>query len=253
MRFFIGLALFIMPFLLVALLMGTWPTFDTGGQNLRPSWVLERALGTNLEVRLLFIVALAGAVGSSIQAAKSFAAHLGARDFDDSWIAWYFLRFPVGVGLGLLTYLIVRGGFLTGSFSQEAQVAKSINPFGITAVAALTGMFAKEASDKLAEVFANLFSTQEAAKGGAPTITGATVVKDVSAATDTWLATVKGTNFVTGATLLVGGTEITPTTVKSTELEATLGPTEVGVAKTLKLKVKNPSGKTSADHVAKVT
>src|SRR5262245_45486786 len=117
MRFFIGVGLFIVPFLLVALLIGTWPTYAPGGQVLKPTWILERALGTHLEVRLLFVVALAGAIGSSIQAAKSFAAHLGAGDFEDSWIAWYFLRFPVGVGLGLLTYLVVRGGFLTGSFS----------------------------------------------------------------------------------------------------------------------------------------
>jgi hypothetical protein len=61
------------------------------------------------------------------------------------------------MALALVFYFVVRGGFLTTSGG-----AKDINPYGIAALAGLVGMFSKQATDKLSEVFSTLF---RAAKG----------------------------------------------------------------------------------------
>ena len=55
-------------------------------------------------------------------------------------------------------YFVVRGGFLL--FSGELDL-QNINPFGIAALAGLSGMFSKQAADKLGEVFDDLFKTEK--------------------------------------------------------------------------------------------
>jgi hypothetical protein len=47
------------------------------------------------------------------------------------------------------------------SSAAEAQSAKKISTFGIVAVAGLSGMFSKQAADKLRDVFDSLFKTEE--------------------------------------------------------------------------------------------
>ncbi len=87
-----------------------------------------------------------------IQAATSFGDFVGNRRFYSSWIVWYLLRLVVGVLLALLFYFTVRGGFFSGS----AQTS-SVNPYGIAAIAGLAGLFSKQATDKLREVFETVF------------------------------------------------------------------------------------------------
>jgi hypothetical protein len=254
-RTLVGILLFVIPFLLIALLIGSWPDYEKDGALRRISaWGVGHALGANLEIRLLFIVALAGALGSSIQAAKSFSRHLGRNEFKDQWIAWYFLRFPVGVGLALLTYLIIRGGFLTGSFAADAGVAKNINPFGIAAVAALTGMFAREASNKLSEIFLNLFRTaEENGEEALPPMIdpNPTVVQNASGA-DLDIE-IQGKNFVNGLTVSVNRAEREVIgTVGATSLTVRLLAADVATAGEQELKIKNPDGQ-SAEATLTVT
>lgn len=244
----IGILLFVVFFLLVAMLIGVWPIHEASSQDaIKGTWFLNRALGTNLDVRLFVVVALSGAIGSSIQAAKSFAKHMGDGDFKDAYVAWYFLRFPVGIGLALLTYLVIRGGFLAGSFSQSAEVAKSINPFGIAAVAALTGMFAREASDKLSEIFLNIFRTDEDTtdKSAAPVVSSAT--KTASGAGEDAKATfdVIGNGFIDGAVLVIGAREFATDFVSTTNLKASIAQKDLGADK--KAKVRNPTGPASKE------
>jgi hypothetical protein len=242
----IGILLFVIFFLLVAMLIGVWPIYEASSKDaIKATWFLNHALGTNLDVRLFVVVALSGAIGSSIQAAKSFAMHMGEGDFKAGYVAWYFLRFPIGIGLALLTYLVIRGGFLAGSFSESAVVAKSINPFGIAAVAALTGMFAREASDKLSEIFLNIFRTEKdnTHKPAAPVVSSAT--KTASGAGEDAKATfdVVGSGFVSGAMLVIGAKEFATEFVSATNLKASMAQKELGADK--KAKVRNPTGPAS--------
>ena len=60
------------------------------------------------------------------------------------------------MALALVFYFVIRGGFLTTSGG-----ARDINPYGIAALAGLVGMFSKQATDKLGEVFGTLFRSAE--------------------------------------------------------------------------------------------
>jgi hypothetical protein len=50
--------------------------------------------------------------------------------------------------------MAVRGGLLAAQASADA-----VNPYGVAALAGLVGMFSKQATDKLREVFDTLFRT----------------------------------------------------------------------------------------------
>jgi hypothetical protein len=107
------------------------------------------------DIDLLLLVLLAGALGAWIHVGRSYVDFVGNRTFRVSWIPWYLLHPLLGSGLALIFYLSVRGGFfMTGTKGSD------VNPYGITAVAALVGLFSKQASNKLAEVFDTLFKTE---------------------------------------------------------------------------------------------
>ena len=112
-------------------------------------------LGAKLDVKkhiwLGFLVTLAGALGGYIAAAMSFATFVGNRKFVRSWTWWYVLRTPVAMVLSLIFYFVFRAGLL-GSDS-------SANTFGFIAIGGLVGMFSKQATDKLEEVFKTLFKS----------------------------------------------------------------------------------------------
>lgn len=134
---------------------------------------------------LLLIVAVSGAIGALIHAGSSFADYVGNRQLVWSWVWWLVLRVPIGVALALVFYLLVRGGLIIPNGSTEPQ----INPYGIGGLAALVGMFAKQATDKLAEIFDTLFRSEkdkmrsDALKpdgGSQPLKSDATVVRELS-------------------------------------------------------------------------
>jgi hypothetical protein len=104
-------------------------------------------------VALLGLVAVAGVLGSLVHTMDSFALHVADGDFDKAWNWWYLIRPFVGAGLAVLTYLLVRGQLLGLNGSSTA-----LNPYGIAGVAALAGLFSKQAVSKLAEVFDTLFA-----------------------------------------------------------------------------------------------
>lgn len=108
------------------------------------------------EVRLILLVMVVGALGGYIHTASSFADFTGNRRIYTSWIWWYILRPFIGVALALIFYFVIRGGLLSGGAGAE-----DINPFGISAVAGLVGMFSKQATDKLREVFDSLFRLEK--------------------------------------------------------------------------------------------
>jgi hypothetical protein len=58
--------------------------------------------------------------------------------------------------LALVFYFVIRGGLLSVNGGAD-----TISPYGVAAVAALVGLFSKQATDKLAEVFTTLFRTQK--------------------------------------------------------------------------------------------
>lgn len=99
------------------------------------------------EVRLFLIVALAGALGSLVHALRSLYWYVGNRELKRSWLPMYILLPFVGATLGLIFYLVIRGGF----FSPQATVEQT-SPFGFAALAGLVGLFSQQAVLKLKQV-----------------------------------------------------------------------------------------------------
>ena len=105
------------------------------------------------ELRFLLMVLLAGALGSSVFALKSFADYLGNEKLSESWFTFYLIQPVEGAGIAFVFYVVVRGGFFSGTSTD----LKTVNMFGVCAIAALAGMFSDTAFQKLNEVFDTMF------------------------------------------------------------------------------------------------
>lgn len=156
-RISIGVALMLVPVALLVLLFGIWPD-QLGGAGAGDPKGYAAVLGTTwnptLEGRLMLIVVTCGALGSYIHAATSFATYVGNAQLHKTWVWWYLLRPFLGGVLAFVLYAVTRGGLLT-----QGGGASVLNPFGVAAVAGMTGMFSKQAVDKLQEIFDSLFKT----------------------------------------------------------------------------------------------
>jgi hypothetical protein len=112
------------------------------------------------EGAILYMVILWGALGGSLHLLRSLAAFVGNRQLVRSWILHYFSLPFIGAALAAVVYLLLRVGLVspTGTTSDGSTIA-NLNVMAIYGFAALTGLFAKAASDKLAELFGTLFRT----------------------------------------------------------------------------------------------
>jgi hypothetical protein len=104
------------------------------------------------------IVALAGALGGMVHTVKSFGWYAGQRALRWSWVPFYFLRPLLGAALATVLYFVVRAGFFSPSASTQ-----QASPYGFAALAALTGLFADQAVEKLKRVAEEFFT--QAPKG----------------------------------------------------------------------------------------
>lgn len=252
----LGIGLATLAVALAFLLVCIWPTFDntTPGNALVTIDFLGLAkpgLRLTADVQLLLLVMVAGALGSFLHTATSFADFVGNDKLTRSWIWWYLMKPFIGMGLAVVFYLVIRGGFLSGGTE-----AGKVNIYGIAALAGLTGMFSKQATDKLGEVFTTLFQTKpgegdDARKGS--------LANDVPVLTDlvpTHLETrtaqlgveLKGSHFARTAVVRVNGTARETVFNSGSSLGAQLVPEDVSSDGVLSIVVFNPApgGGTSA-------
>ena len=153
----LGLYLLLLNLALLCILIRVWPDVlppTDVRMALLPGGMLEFQLP--VETRYFLIVSVAGALGSYIHLGTSFVDFVGNRRLALSWGWWYILRPFIGSTLALIIYCVLRGGLITGSTG-----ARDLSPFGFAAIAGMAGMFSKQATDKLKEVFDNLFVTKE--------------------------------------------------------------------------------------------
>lgn len=143
-----------------------WPVAlpaGTPSQISTPVTFLFWSSSISNEVRLIFIVAMAGALGSLVHALRSFSWYVGNRLLVASWVVLYITLPFVGMTLGLLFYFVIRGGF----FSPQATVQET-SPFGFAAVSALIGMFSPQAVLKLKQVAETLLAKPPSGKEALP-------------------------------------------------------------------------------------
>ena len=213
-----------LPFILIYLLFKIFPPnpwFPTGWRSVQMVFFVDQLnIWTTLDERLILLVVVAGLLGSYIHSATSYADFRGNREFEPSWLIWYLLRPFIGASLALVVYFALRGGLLSAVLSgTQPTDATQINPFGIGAISGLTGMFSKQAADKLAEVFSTLFRSQgdasrkDSLTAPAPQITSLDQ-KEGPAGGGTKV-TITGTGFVADATVFFGANAATNINVVS--------------------------------------
>lgn len=213
---------------------------------------------------LFIIVLLAGALGALVHAATSFADYVGNRALSRDWLWWLALRLPIGMTLALVFYMLLRGG-LMGSGAPEISngdnggpqvvAADFINPFAVAALAALAGMFSKQATDKLREIFDSLFRTAAPTPRGDGLKIQLTSVSPqrVTAGSPSATLTITGSGFREGQQVLVNGNPRAPTSIGQASIMADLTADEVATAGVLQITVADPSQPLSVSNVLTVT
>ncbi len=244
----LGLYLVVVAVILASLLVQVWPTVErvqqgeTSSQELSALWGAVR-FSVSPDTSYLLLVIVASAVGGYVHAATSFATYVGNGDLALSWVWWYLLRLFIGIALALLFYFAVRGGF----FAQNAS-SKQVNPYGIAALAGLTGLFSKQATDKLREVFDTLFRTaagtgDEERRGklanpapileriDPPAVSSGTLSQSIRAI---------GKGFVEGAIVRVAGSDRPTRFISAAELDARLSVEDMANVGELEITIFNP-------------
>ncbi|MEU5881392.1 IPT/TIG domain-containing protein [Spirillospora sp. NPDC047279] len=111
------------------------------------------------ETSLFVIVLAAGAIGGTLHALRSLYWYVGNRTLKRSWLMMYLFLPFIGAAFGLVVYLVLRGGL-----TSPAGGSADINPYGITAIAAMVGLFSQETAEKLRAVFGTLFAPAQAGR-----------------------------------------------------------------------------------------
>jgi hypothetical protein len=208
-------------------LLSLWPVVEpvTPGATGASTWSL---LGwgpwsISRDAAFLLLVIVASILGSFVHAATSFASFAGNRRLYGSWAWWYLLRSAIGAALAILVYFAVRGGLFTANATSD-----TLNTYGVAAVAGLTGLFSKQATDKLRELFETLFATAQKTGDGEradkitnpqPSLTGVEPA-EVQAAAGAIGVTLSGVGFMAGSEILLSR-------VAPQEAAATVKPTNV--------------------------
>ncbi len=115
-------------------------------------------IGLNMpfQLRMILLVLLGGALGSYIHVATSYSYYIGFNKFDMDWFWWYLLRIPMGAVLALIFLMLIQGGMFTVPDSGSGS-----EPLTLIGLSALVGMFSRQATEKLKEVFDIIFKTRE--------------------------------------------------------------------------------------------
>ncbi|MFC5183038.1 IPT/TIG domain-containing protein [Actinomadura harenae] len=152
----VALVIVLLAAALVSLLVQAWPPATPPGATTAPGHTLDW-FGWRTHVsrdKAMFLVVLAaGALGSCVHVSRSLYWYVGNRSLRRSWLMMYLMLPFAGALLGLIVYLVLRGGLVTG-----AGGADDVNPYGIAAIAALVGLFSRETAEKLRAVFATLLA-----------------------------------------------------------------------------------------------
>ena len=142
---------------LIYSLIQIWPAVQAGKDAAKldastPITWFGRHYSPTPETALLLIVVLAGALGAFLHVATSFSDYVGNRRLMRSWTWFYVLRPLVGAALAVIFYFAILGGLFT------SQGTSALNPYGIAALSALVGLFSKQATNKLQQIFDTAFA-----------------------------------------------------------------------------------------------
>jgi hypothetical protein len=151
--------------LALVVLVQLWPAAATAGTTptSQPLDVLTYRFSVTPDVNLILLVAVAGALGGLIHALRSMAWYAGNRALKWSWVAFYLLLVPVSALIAVVFYLVLRAGLVSTQGSTGG-----VSPYGVTAIAALVGLFSSQAAEKLKQVFETLLTKAQTGRDHTP-------------------------------------------------------------------------------------
>lgn len=205
------------------------------------------------EKKMWLIVLLVGALGACLHGLVSLGEFTGNREFNTNWVSWYAMRPFVGGVLALLFFFLTRGGFV-GEANNET------NFYGIIALAGLIGLFSKQALYKLSDIADTLLASNKEKKlKDKLTDSGNSTPKIKSVTPQSILKgfqqqqfIISGSNFMDGATVKIGKTNIKPDSVQVTEITFTLKSSDLTAIADFNIQVVNPNKKLSGPVLIKV-
>jgi hypothetical protein len=181
----------------------------------------------------------------------SFGDYVGNRRLGSSWIWWFVLRTPIGISLAIVSYLILRGGLIVPNLqapkSDDLQGATlQLNTYGIAAFAALAGMFSRQATDKLREVFETLFTAQKAVPRNEPLKGKPAITVDPAKLkrANVQILTVTGAGFDKDIKATINGKPRDVEWISDKQLKVTPMAEDVAAAGKLELILRNPNNDT---------
>lgn len=246
----LGLYFIVLALLIFYILVATWPAVDPNlPSRLNQPRIFGLPLKATADQRLFITVATAGALGSLLHAMTSFGDYVGNRELAQSWVWYLILRTPVGIALALIFCVVMRAGFIAPNIPEDYALTHPltvVNPFGFAAGGALAGMFARQATDKLREIFDSLFKVsqpvnrQDPLNQAKPAVTGtdpATLMVGGSLALG-----IIGTHFHKDCTVQINGADRSAKWGGDTRLTVTLLADDLKTEGNLQILVRNPSG-----------
>ncbi|OLT12847.1 hypothetical protein BJF79_21365 [Actinomadura sp. CNU-125] len=220
-----AIVLLLLAAALLIVLVQTWPpapaTAPDGGTRPPPPAATVHLFGwsprVSRETSLFVVVLTAGALGAIVHSFRSLYWYVGNRALRRSWLLMYLVLPLVGGLLGLVVYLVLRGGL-----TSPTGAAGDVNPYGVTAIAALVGLFSQETAEKLRGVFAALLTPAPTGRDQAlaPAITS---VEPASAPPGASV-TVHGTGLAAATAVRFGAAEAPVSDVTDTLVRTTVPP-----------------------------
>ena len=166
-----GTCFLILALLIFYVLVASWPTLDSATKSFKSFQLFGQSTSEwSSDQRMFLTVVAAGAIGSLIHTLTSLGDYIGNQNLSANWLWWFVLRTPIGIALALVFYLLLRGGLIIPTNQQGAahEATAQLNPYGVAGFSALAGMFSRQATDKLREVFETLFTAQRPVKRDDP-------------------------------------------------------------------------------------
>lgn len=195
--------------------------------------------------QLLWLVILAGALGSTVHAIRSLYWYVGNREFKFSWIPMYIMLPVNGATIAVAFHLIILGGFVSNMEQSWS---------ALIAIAAMVGLFSQQAALKMKDIANAIFTRPGAgqdnkpqgsgalppASGQEPQVTG--IEPNQGPETGGQAVVISGARFVEAAKVSFGGNLSTEVKVVSDTSITAKTPPSQQIGKVV-VEVINPDGK----------
>lgn len=113
-------------------------------------------LRTNKKTVLILAIVAAAWLGACVSGAYALANHVGGRTYRSEWSVWYLLRPTIGIGVGLILYLLLRADLILGVNQGD-----NINVYSLSGVAGMGGLFSKKVLKKIEQYLDKAFFNKD--------------------------------------------------------------------------------------------